>query len=53
MKSLLQCPLGGRSNVHFLIAETGPQPFRSTLLKLLAEAFLRDTKFRLTVETLV
>ena len=26
-KERLPCPLGGRSNVHFVIAETGPQPF--------------------------
>src|SRR5258708_1946276 len=51
MRSLFQHPRGGRSNVHFIIPETGPQPFRDTLLELLAETFLPDTKLRLTVDT--
>jgi len=49
---LASMSVGRRSNVHFVIAETGPQPFRNTLLKLLAETFLRDIKFRVAADNL-
>jgi hypothetical protein len=48
MNTLFQHPPGGGSNVH-LIAETGTQPFGDTLLELLAQTFLPDTKMRLAV----